>query len=225
MPVTTKPTKKAMWELIDQLRAIAPKRPLTYGESLQLARVQAARVRDWANAATTADINLIWLVDQQAVPVHFVPSHRLNQESGLTTDYIDNQLQVFINENEPPLRQRFSLLHEFKHVLDFKDASVLHQQLGCGNEDTQKNLIEAVANDFAAHVLMPTALVKRLWLKTTNHDVQLMANTFCVSVEAMSYRLKKLNLTSDPKPRPRGYFRRCGLPTLSQPAGLSYLAG
>jgi Zn-dependent peptidase ImmA (M78 family) len=205
-------TKPAMQALINELRAIAPRRPLTYGESIQLARRQAAKLRQWAKADEPT-VNLIWLVKQRAVPVNFVPSYKLGEDSGLTTDQIDGRLQMFINQNEPTQRQRFSLLHEFKHALDFDDAAVLHDKLGRGNRKLQGDMIEWIANEFAGHVLMPTYLVKRIWFNTQN--LSLAANMFNVSVEAMATRLERLNLIGKPKPVPRMYFRGAGdLPDL-----------
>ena len=150
----------------------------------------------------------MWLIDQRAVPVNFVPSYRLGEQSGLTTDYITGKLEIFINESEPRVRQRFSVLHELKHVLDWPDAHVLHSKLGSGNAELQEKLIEQVANEFAAYVLMPTMLVKRIWFKT--QSVQLAATMFNVSAEAMTTRLEKLGLIGEPKPRPRMYFRTVG---------------
>lgn len=204
-----KTTKQEMTALINMLRSLAPKRPLTYGESIQVARLQASRLRAWAEATDEAEIDLLWLLKQRAVPVTFVPSHTLNEDSGLTTDLINDKLQVFINESEPQVRQRFSLLHEWKHVLDFADASILHKKLGLGNEQVQSTMIEAIANEFAAQVLMPTPLVKRVWFKT--QDLMLAANLFNVSQEAMNRRLEKLGLTGTAKPAPRVRFRKAGL--------------
>lgn len=199
------PTKTAMKELTAELRGIAPKRALTYGQSLQVARWQAARLRSWTEG-TRPDINLIWLVKQRLVPVNFAPSYKLGEESGMTTDQVSGKLEMFINEGEPDVRQRFSLLHEFKHVLDFDDASVLHSKLGRGNEKVKRVMIEAVANEFAAHVLMPTPMVKREWF--TWQDLSTVANIFNVSTEAMGYRLEKLGILGERKPTPRAYFRR-----------------
>lgn len=214
-----KPTKTAISNLIAELRGIAPQRPLTYGESLQVARVQAARLRRWAGA-TDPDINLIWLVEQRAVPVHFVPSYKLQEESGLTTNGVAGTLQVFINRNEPEARQRFSLLHEWKHVLDFDQADTLHAKLGSGNQHVKAQMIEWICNEFAGHVLMPTGLVKRIWFNTQN--LTLTATMFNVSVEAMAKRLERLGLMGEPKLPPRSYFRRTKLflpvPTLTSQA-------
>jgi Zn-dependent peptidase ImmA (M78 family) len=193
-----------MHSLIDELRSVAPNRPLTYGESLQLTHVQASRLRRWAEA-DQPDINLLWLIRQRAIPVNFVPSYKLGEESGLTTDHIEGRLQMFINQNEPRVRQRFSVLHELKHVLDFERADVLHAKLGSGNAKRRADMIEWIANEFAAHVLMPTGMVKRLWF--SSQDVSLMASLFNVSMEAMSTRLDHLGLTGEQATTPRTYFR------------------
>jgi Zn-dependent peptidase ImmA (M78 family) len=185
-------------------------------------RRQAERLRAWADATDKTDVNLIWLVEQQAVPVHFVPSHKLGEESGMNTDRVGGKLRMFINQHEPQLRQRFSLLHEFKHVLDFPDADTLHAKLGSGDPEAQANQIELLANEFAGQVLMPKALVRRAWFSSGN--VQTVANIFNVSVEAMTTRLEKLNLVGEPRPKPRGYFRRKGLLMLNQQAETSTIA-
>jgi len=201
-------SKTMMTRLISELRKLAPNRPLSYGESIQVARLQAAKLRKLLGI-DVPEINLLWLIQQMVVPVRFVPSHELNEDSGLTTDLIDRQLQIFINEAEPAIRQRFSMLHELKHVLDFPHAKTLHGRLGSGDATLKGNMIEWIANDFAAHVLMPTPLVKRVWHKT--QDVALCASFFNVSREAMTTRLTKLGLMGEARQLPRTYFRTNGL--------------
>lgn len=208
-----------MGELLTELRAITPNRPLTYGESIQVARIQAARYRRWAQATEPA-INLIGLVKQRLVPVNLVPSYRLNGESGLTTNAVDGTLQIFVNQNEPNVRQRFSLLHELKHVIDFANDTTWHAKLGRGDAKLHHDMIEWVCNEFAAHVLMPTGMVKRIWF--TTQDLSLTATLFHVSAEAIATRLEKLGLLGGAKPAPRTYFRRVA--TVLDPAtDLSYL--
>lgn len=201
------PTKTEMWQLIDELRALAPKRPLTYGQSVRVARLQSERLRAWVHPGEPA-INLVWFIHQQAVPVQFVPSYVIGGESGVTTDGVDGRLRTFINRGEPKLRHRFSLMHELKHILDFQDAATLHANLGCGNEKRQKDQIEFIANEFAAHVLMPAPLVQEVWFATQNIDVAAIA--FDVSPEAMKTRLEKLNLIGEPLKLSRTYFRVVG---------------
>lgn len=208
--MTKRLTIEQMWTLIERLRALAPHRPLTYGESLKVAQVQAARLRLWIGADDPA-INLIWLIKQRSVPVNFLPSYKLGEESGMTTDHIGGKLQVFINDNEPRIRQRFSIAHELKHVLDFDDAERLHAKLGTGNRKMQGQMIEWIANEFAGHLLMPTVLVKRYWFSMKPQDVSLMASMFDVSAEAMTTRLEILGLIGRRKATPRVYFRNRGM--------------
>jgi Zn-dependent peptidase ImmA (M78 family) len=202
------PTKKAMLALLADWRALIPHRPLTYGESLHGARLQAEQVRKRAMQGDALAINLIWFIKQAAVPVSFVSSYKLGEESGLTTDKVDGRVRVFINDNEPRLRQRFSAAHELKHVIDFPLANTLHAKLGRGDKQLQHDLIERIANEFAAHVLMPTMHVKRLWFK--HQHIGTLAKRFDVSVEAMATRLEKLGLIGETKTQPRMYFRRPG---------------
>lgn len=183
-----KPTKRDMMDLIEHWRACVPKRPLTYGESLYHAREQAYQVRAFADENTPA-LDVEWLFEQTAIPVSQVPSYLLNENSGLTTDEPDGQLQIFINENEPQVRRRYSILHEWKHALDYYAHPILYRRLG-RDEQSQSDLIEAIANDFAAHVLMPTEIVKHVWFD--KQDIAAAANTFNVSYEAMRARLEKL---------------------------------
>jgi len=206
--MTTKMTKAQVCELIAMLRAVPPKRPLTYGVSLHVVRLQAWKLRTWLDAMDEPDLNIIWLRKQKAVPVNFVSSITLGEQSGLTSDAITGRLEMFINDAEPHVRQRFSLLHEFKHVLDWEDAHILHAKLGSGDPGRQKRQIELLCHEFAANVLMPTHLVKRLWYGL--RDVTTTAAMFNVSAEAMTVRLEKLGLVGEPKPTPRVYFRCAG---------------
>lgn len=203
------PTRKEVTKLFESLRAIAPDRPLTYGESLQAARLQAAKLREWAGNSNVAEFELGWLVSQSVVPVQFAPGYVLHEESGMTTDLLDGKLQMYINEREPHVRQRFSLLHELKHAIDFPVAATLHQSLGVGDDGVKGLQIELIANEFAAQVLMPAPLVKRVWRRT--EDIALAASLFNVSREAMRVRLVKLGFIERPEAVKRAYFRTAGL--------------
>jgi len=205
---TVKPTKDEIKQHLADSRSFAPPRPLSYGEAIQVARREAAYFRRWMNAFDHPDLNLIWLFEQKAVPVELVPPFQIGEESGYTTDAVNGYLEVFINDSEPPVRQRFSLLHEWYHVIHFHDGDVLYSRLGGSNHELRRLQVELVCNEFAAHVLMPSHLVKRLWFRS--QDVHLVAGMFNVSLEAMNTRLQKMGLIGERPSRPEGYFRRSG---------------
>ncbi len=81
-----------------------------------------------------------------------------------------------------------------KHALDYYNQEFLYARLG-RNEEDRHDLIEAIANDFAAHVLMPTHLVTRVWFEL--RDIAAAASAFNVSYEAMRTRLEVLGLIKE----------------------------
>jgi Zn-dependent peptidase ImmA (M78 family) len=96
---------------------------------------------------------------------------------------------IFVDEDEPAVRQRFTAAHELGHFVLHKEA------VGHKNEDNyllrsdgMSNRQEAEANRFAAALLMPFDLVEDAMKSgiTTPKD---LAKHFKVSEIAMSIRL------------------------------------
>jgi Zn-dependent peptidase ImmA (M78 family) len=97
-----------------------------------------------------------------------------------------------VNASEYELRQRFSVLHEFKHVIDH---TVRHLILGDKKLGlTAEAMAEKVADYFAACVLMPKTWVKRAFFNEGIHSTEALAELFHVSPKAMSVRLSQLGL-------------------------------
>jgi len=112
---------------------------------------------------------------------------------------------VLLNRTEPAVRRRFSLWHEFKHILDHEGVDQLYD--GWNQRD-----IEGVADYFAACALMPKKLVKRLYGQG-HQDASDLAALFGVSEVAMRYRLQQTGLVDR-------YARCAGMATnVSLPKG------
>ncbi|HSH80566.1 MAG TPA: ImmA/IrrE family metallo-endopeptidase [Herpetosiphonaceae bacterium] len=101
---------------------------------------------------------------------------------------------IAISDDEPLARQRFSLMHEFKHVLDHTTQQFLYHDRPY---QTAAEQAERVANHFAACLLMPS-VVKRLWCQG-NQDISRLAAMLSVSPRAVRYRLDQLRLTEEPR--------------------------
>src|SRR5205823_3788110 len=82
---------------------------------------------------------------------------------------------------EPQVRQRFSLAHELKHVLDHRFVDVIYQDVP-GRD--RAHWIEQVCDYFAACLLMPRPWVKRAFASGTQRLPRL-ADHFGVSQAAM----------------------------------------
>lgn len=121
-----------------------------------------------------------------------------------------NALMVMNNCYEP--RKRFSIAHEIGHAqleYDHGDAAPLFELdepeiFGCNEEDQSfgsmnelqaglRRKKEIRANQFAAHLLMPTGLVREVW-RRENGNADRVAATLGVSREALGYRLQDLNI-------------------------------
>lgn len=92
---------------------------------------------------------------------------------------------ILLNSREPVERQRFSLAHEYKHVIDHPLRHLLYHGSYPAGEQT--------ADYFAACLLMPRGWVKRAWGAGHQRTSQL-CDLFQVSPPAMARRLEHLGL-------------------------------
>jgi len=197
------------------LRSLMPARVLTYAEGLQRAELQAGRLLSLHGVRTPS------------VPIEIVtelPRIRVEQSYDLPVSgsaHWDNGYWVIsVNAGEFLLRQRFSVMHEFKHVLDHPTRHLIRGNHKLSADD----MAEKVADYFAACVLMPRAWVKSAFYNERVQSVEALAEMFQVSPKAMSFRLTQLGLTTQadrcatplgrrrqvstvPSARRRSYFR------------------
>jgi Zn-dependent peptidase ImmA (M78 family)/transcriptional regulator with XRE-family HTH domain len=95
------------------------------------------------------------ILDGQGIRVAFVPLP--NDVSGLTIHEAGVGILVAVNDGHGRLRQRFSLAHEYAHVLLDRESSGSIISRG----DSRAELIEMRANSFAAVFLMPDEGIRR----------------------------------------------------------------
>lgn len=183
--------------VIADLRSFVPCRALSPSEALALAELQAAKLLKAAD------------VTAPPVPVEELATELLGIRvvrrsnwpgSGLALTVPDGWL-VALRAEEAPVRQRFSLAHECKHILD---DSHIERLYGGASEEW----VEAICNRFAANLLMPRAWVKADWASRGIQDVSRLARRYEVSRSAMDFRLDQLGLQV---PRPRCGYGRMGV--------------
>jgi Zn-dependent peptidase ImmA (M78 family) len=191
--------------LLAALRGLIPNRKLTLIEVQRLAELQANRLRELTGADSASLAEAIAAVPRVRVEYRRLPTSGLSFWDG--TDWV-----IGINRDEPDTRQRFTLLHEFKHILDHRLAA----RMFVSNERrTAEQQAEQVADYFAGCALMPKSLLKRAW----GNGVQTpdaLAALFDASARAVEVRLAQIGLSepidrcdATPHFRPRGrYFRQ-----------------
>jgi Zn-dependent peptidase ImmA (M78 family) len=177
--------------IIAQLRDQVPIRPLGREEALRVAERQAQRLLALSE------------ITEPPVPesmIERLPRMQVERISPLpisgSTYWSQGRWLVVLNGSEPHVRQRFSLAHELKHVIDHPFYDVLFR----GFPDEQRHIwIEQVCDFFAGCVLMPRPWVKHAWTHGIQRLPKLAAH-FGVSQAAMQVRLHQIGLV-DPYAR------------------------
>jgi len=171
------------------LRSLMPHRVLSYTEALQRAELQANRLLS------------LHEVSRGPVPIEVVtelPRLRVERSYDLpasgSAHWDGGSWVLTVNAAEFSLRQRFSVMHEFKHVLDHPTRHLIHGDRRAGL--ASERVSEKVADYFAACVLMPKAWVKTAFYNERVQSVEALAEMFQVSPKAMSFRLSQLGLVA-----------------------------
>jgi hypothetical protein len=183
-------------DVLDRLRALQPDRSLTWSEAHAVAERQATLLLE------------LLFITEPPVPQFVISSlpgivvdHRPDWPTSGMSVKARSHWRIVLKASEPRRRQRFTLAHEFKHVLDHPVIERLHQHVPAesGHERTER-----LCNYFAACLLMPRAWIKRDW-GDGMQSVWDLARRYYVSTEAMTTRLSELGLTPmtlalEPKP-------------------------
>lgn len=190
-----------MATLLANLRSVVPIRPLNRGESMRVAELQAAKLLEALR------------VEEPPMPENVIASLPRIQVDRLSpipvsgsAHWAKGRWVIVLNGAEPLVRQRFSLAHEFKHVLDAPFDKVLYPEVG---GTTSQERAEQVADYFAACLLMPKIWMRRAWT-TGVQRLPALARRFGVSQTAMNVRLLQMGLI-DPPARCFGREKRMGV--------------
>jgi hypothetical protein len=209
-------------DLVLTLRRPMPMRAVTYYEALNIAKLQARKACHLLDM-TAPHADLSWILALPGVRVEALPLHEIREIAGADASGLTKRLRgggyfIGVNKNASHTHRRFTLAHEFKHLLDYPYAKMLYGRLGQGDEAQQQKQLEWIADTFAAHFLMPSTLLKQVWT-TPLQDIPALAGLFTVSEQAMRIRLENEGLL-DLDQRPTAmYFRRVGfLPELASVA-------
>jgi Zn-dependent peptidase ImmA (M78 family) len=191
--------------IMKQVRDIMPARPISSGEAHILAERQATELLRLLQVSHVP-IPVARLGELPRLEIQVEPRYKMLDKSGFSHRWESGRWLIVVNKNDVPGRRRFTLAHEFKHVLDHSIANIAYARLGHGDATRQHRQIEHICDYFAACLLMPRMVVKRAWANGIQ-DTDALAGLFKVSASAMQIRLDHLGLTDDDQPV-ETYFRR-----------------
>lgn len=175
--------------VIASLRDFVPIRPLTRTEAYRIAELQAIRFLEQLGiqdgpVPESAITELPKLVVQRFSPLPV---------SG-ATEWTNGTWMVLLNGAEPMVRQRFSLAHELKHIVDHRFIHILYERVPVADRHA---FIESVCDYFAGCLLVPRPWLKRTWGNGMQRQADLAAH-FGVSQQAIQVRLSQVGLGERP---------------------------
>lgn len=175
-----------MATMLSQLRDLCPPRRLAPYEARRIAEQQASRLL------------ALMRVAEAPVPEQIIEYFPRTRVEYVTARALSGAAQwrggrwiILVNRTDTWGRQRFSLAHEFKHVIDCPLADTLYRSRDAA---TRTALAERAADTFAASLLMPRVLMKRAFYDEGIRDARQLARHFQVSAAAMRIRLEQLHL-------------------------------
>jgi len=175
-----------MPNIIRELRDLVPLRPLTVIESQRIAELQATKFLELSG------------VDHPPFPESAIASLPRIQVERMTPAPMAGAAQwsrgrwlIVVNGLDPKGRARFSLGHEFKHVIDAPFSKVLYPAIGTMSSRERE---EQVCEHFAACLLMPRRWIKQAYLNEGIQDLRTLARRFETSMQATQLRLTLLGL-------------------------------
>jgi predicted transcriptional regulator len=173
--------------IVRALRELMPVRQLEDHEARSVAERQATKLLVLLGMSQ-APVDLSLLTDLPRIEVRVDSRLARLGISGLS-ESARGQWCITINRTDAITRRRFTLAHEFKHVLDHPFVRALYPRF----PERENPQAEKLCDYFAACLLMPRPWVKRLWT-TGVQDIDGLAARFRVSPAAMSLRLQQLGL-------------------------------
>lgn len=105
--------------------------------------------------------------------------------------------RAYINKDDWPQRQRFTLAHELGHLVRHNETHGRDAEVGLVEYRAELSSLgsdqtEIWCNAFAAELLMPEAVIYKYWAK--GYTAEQLRNLFDVSKAAMANRLNNLGL-------------------------------
>lgn len=201
--------------ILQKLRVFVPARPLQHHEAQGIAERQATRLLSLLDQREPP-VNVGLIAELPRIEVRVVPNRDIAGLSGMS-QWLKKESRwlIAVNRDDSQTRRRFTLGHEFKHILDNPYINVLYPENEYAKLSAEERA-ERMCDYFAACVLMPRSWVKTHWARGTQNTEQLAA-IFNVSPAAMDRRLQDIGLIES-----RKRWRSVIVATIESPSVRSY---
>ncbi len=170
-----------MRSTITRLRDLMPLRRLSRTEALRVAMSQADRLLRWSevNGPPISQDVIARLPHIQVERVKPAPAQA-------AAEWSHGRWLIILNGAQPVGRQRWSLAHELKHILDHPFVTIVYSR-------RDECIAERACDYFAACLLMPSRWLRSAWTDG-ERDIRVLARRFGVTPQAVLVRLLQVGL-------------------------------
>lgn len=169
--------------VLTSLRAVIPQRDASFLEALRTAEIQAAKLSDLIGDERGILEHHITGLPRIVVIRETIPVSGMSYWNG-------QHWVIVLSRKEPAVRQRFTLLHEFKHIVDHGHTNQLYRGT---HKLSGAEQAEAAADYFAGCALVSRRSLKAAWGNGIQRVADLAAH-FGVSEPAIRVRLAQTGL-------------------------------
>lgn len=178
-------------EVLHILRRMMPDRRLEKHEAFGIAERQASKLLELLEI-TELPVDVAQIAELSGVTVNVKSQLTIKGKLSSGGSWFDKTgWNIVLNADDSRTRRRFTMGHEFKHVIDDPYIDVLYR--GADSDEAAERRAEDICDYFAGCLLMPRPMVKKLWASGIQ-DQRTLAAHFGVSPLAMSVRLTLLGL-------------------------------
>ena len=133
-------------------------------------------------------VNPVKIAETIGVGVNFVTFS--GESAGVSGLYDPERNVILVNQDEPGVRQTFTIAHELGHKVLHEDwaKSEAYKVLWRDTARQARDRWEQEANAFAANLLMPREMLDSY----REFPIEIIAKVFAVSKSVAEYRLKNL---------------------------------
>ena len=176
--------------VLGSLRAVIPeRRDITFAEALRIAELQANKLLE-RHGIREYPVPRELIAELPKIAVRY-GSHLVSGAS--YWDAKAGNWIIQLSRADSWQRRRFTLAHEYKHIIDHGRQDLLYR----GTRQTAAALqAEHAADYFAGCLLVPRRLLKRAWGNGIQRTADL-ARLFQVSEQAVGVRLRQCGLMED----------------------------
>lgn len=175
------------YSVLGSLRSLIPNHDrVSFAEALRVAEKQATKLLH-LHPSTSVPIPTELITRLPKVEVEYTN----HVASGATFWHHDLQTWIIhLSRSDSPRRQRFTLAHEYKHIIDHGRHHLLYKGT---HKTTAEAQAERAADYFAGCLLVPQQLLKRAWDNGVR-QIHKLAHEFHVSEHAIVVRLRQCGL-------------------------------